>query len=507
MADPTINELLVAAASAEAPSFPPPGRIKSGGVDPLGLRQVNFDLMDRVLPGLNNVARHVRPFVVVTWACRRAKQLADAEGLPDARVDDLVDFVDRIEVIYAWSQFLRSPGADLPGRDVLASLMRRDKYDFGGDEWRRRCKAREFSTAFTAPVNYGPGLKTLGWVEAHPSHRRLLIARPEVDAALDAFEALIRDRLDHPAFSRFGAVEVTSLEARGWADAWADDTLTPVEQLTFGEMLVGAGAPASRRAGGALMIAAARHATTNETVRVRADMAGQPSNFVAPSDLSAASEAWRQVQVRQVFRLALEAIFSWIVGALQDGPKSTRALVAGFLVAVQDGSELDSAGAWLDLLGRDRPSPTAFLERIQSALRDRNDPDLAGAAAGALAFCLSEPPGEHDGAERADRLPLWRARQETETWSRAPTREYLGHVIDSWVLGQHVYWSVGRGLADARAGLRVLLRLRVVMDEGGWTLAPGASRPFPLPTPDRLQTALSLAKECGLLMAASSPLQ
>lgn len=33
-----------------------------GGVDPLGLRQINFDLMNDVFPGLNNVARYIRPF-------------------------------------------------------------------------------------------------------------------------------------------------------------------------------------------------------------------------------------------------------------------------------------------------------------------------------------------------------------------------------------------------------------------------------------------------------------
>jgi hypothetical protein len=53
---------------------------KFGGVDPLGLRQINFDLMDQVLPGLNNVARHIRPFVVAS-AWRRANQLAQSGGM------------------------------------------------------------------------------------------------------------------------------------------------------------------------------------------------------------------------------------------------------------------------------------------------------------------------------------------------------------------------------------------------------------------------------------------
>jgi hypothetical protein len=498
MPTPRLDELLAVAAAADGPAFPPPAQVKAGGVDPLGLRQVNFDLMDRVFPGLNNVARHIRPFVVVTWAARRARTLAEETGLGDAPVADLVDFLDRIEVIYAWSQFLRTPSSDLPGRDVLSSLSRRESYVFGGEDWRKRCEAREFSTAFTAPVNYGPALKSLGWVEAHPTHRRLLIPRPGVDAALDSFEALIVDRLDHAAFSRFGTVEVMSVEVRAWADAWADETITPTEQRTFREMLMGAGAPVARRAGAALMIAAARHAGTGDVVQVRTTMSGRPSNFEPSLHLSAAQRAWRVVQVRQVFRLALESMFSWIMGALADGPKSTSTLVEAFLAAMLDEPQSASVGAWLGRLPPDT-SPAELIQRLQHSLQDRSGVDLASGIAAGLAFCLSEPPGDHDGVERADRLPLWRARREAEAWRKAPTREFLGHVIDSWVLGQHVYWSVGRGLADARAGGRRLLRLRVVMDEGGWILAPGATRPIPVPTPDRLQTALSLAKECGLL--------
>jgi len=42
--------------------------------------------------------------------------------------------------------------------------------------------------------------------------------------------------------------------------------------------------------------------------------------------------------------------------------------------------------------------------------------------------------------------------------------EFVRHVIESWVLAQHAYWSVGRGLGDARAGGKVLLRLKIILD-------------------------------------------
>jgi hypothetical protein len=80
MAQPSIADLTATAASSEGPFFVPPIAYKFGGVDPLGLRQINFDLMDQVLPGLNNVARHVRPFVVVSWAWHRAIYIAKTQG-------------------------------------------------------------------------------------------------------------------------------------------------------------------------------------------------------------------------------------------------------------------------------------------------------------------------------------------------------------------------------------------------------------------------------------------
>ena len=139
------------------------------------------------------------------------------------------------------------------------------------------------------------------------------------------------------------------------------------------------------------------------------------------------------------------------------------------------------------------------MKRIEEALNVPTAPDLAPSITAALAFCLAEAPEQESDFERLDRLPLFRARREATAREAGSIKDFVRHVFESWVLAQHVYWSVGRGLADARAQGKTLLRLKVILDEGGWTLAPGASRGSPpLPTPDRLQTVASLARECGL---------
>jgi hypothetical protein len=471
-----------------------------GGVDPLGLRQINFDLMDQVFPGLNNVARHIRPFVLVAWAWRRANQLAKDQGSDKIPVDYLHDLVDRVEVIYVWSQFLRNPEADLPGRQVLGNLLQSERWTFGGSAWRQRRAIRRYSTALTAPINYGPALKMLGWVKTHPKYSEILLPTAAAAPALDTFQAKIADHLGHPAFNKFGSVTVTAEEVRRWSGAWALDSVTKAEAHTMTEMLFGAGAPVCRQMGGELMLAAAKHASTIQVDQLRGTMAGPPSRFKPPTRLMSTWESWRRIQVRQLFRLSLEALFYWILVSLEGKPKETDSLVNEFLLQVSFLPRRTSARKWLCAALTSATGPMELMERIGEALNLPSAPDLAPSITAALAFCLTEAPRQesHFDFERLDRLPLFRARRETRAREEGSIKDFVRHVFESWVLAQHVYWSVGRGLADARAQGKTLLRLRIILDEGGWTLAPGASHgSAPVPTPDRLQTMVSLAQECG----------
>ncbi len=501
MPQPSLADLTAAAANTDEPGFTPVSQIRLGGVDPLGLRQLNFDLMDKVFPALNNVARHIRPFVVVAWASRRAKQLAEAKGGNRIRADDMEDFVDRIEVIYAWSQFLRPEGADLPGSQFLGRLLDVDRFRFGGSQWAKVRKQRRDSTAFTAAINYGPSLKALGWVQPHPEHSRILIPADAAAPALDAFEKKIAGYLHHPAFSKFGSVDVARSEAETWSESWALEDATAAEKRVMKDMLLGSRAPIARRNGCALMIEATLCTSKTDAPDIRAAMAGLPSKFVPSDELRGTLTAWRLVQVRQLFRLSLEALFYWIFLEVGSGPKSSEALVELFMAQTTSRFSKDKGCDWLDATGVAGAGPTALMERIEEALGQAPSTDLAAAIADGIVFSLAEtPPNGHDLGRGEDRLPLSRARRETDKWAQAPAKDFIRHILESWVLAQHVYWSIGRGLADARARGKTILRLKVILEEGGWTRAPGATHASaPVPTPDRLQTALSLAQEIGLL--------
>lgn len=493
----TWPELEALALDAQEPALVSANLPRPGGVDPLGLRQLNFYLMDQVFPGINNVAEHIRPFTVVTWAWNRAARLANSQGLVKIKVSTLKDYVARVEVLFAWSQFLRNRDCGLPGRDVLTPLCRGGGFRFGGPAWEVMKGTRADSTALSAAINYGPALKAFGWIKADDTRSGAFIKGPQVDLALASLEEALGPFLGHPVFSSFGDVQVPASLAEAIAGAWALDTPADAERLTMRESLLGSRAPKSRKEAVELVIAANGFLGSASPVSsVRKAMCGAPELFRPPGPLIGAVQAWRVLQARQVFRLALESLLYWACTQLGSSPVTTRSLVQVFLK--QAGGAVN-ARAWLRPIHQEEMGPIHWLERLHLVLEGgATGLNLCQTIRFALAASLDDAPGRI-GMEREDRLPLARAVSEAEGWGDQPVVEFLTHVFDSWLFGQHVYWSVGRGLVDVRTQTRPILRLRVVMEETGWTRTPGALMSPPRATPDRLETMISLMREARLL--------
>jgi hypothetical protein len=225
-------------------------------------------------------------------------------------------------------------------------------------------------------------------------------------------------------------------------------------------------------------------------------MCGLPTTFAPPKHIEATAKAWRVLQVRQVFRLALESLFHWVLLKLRAEPMITSALVESFL---GEAGDAETTELWFTKVGDHLRGPCDWLDALRKSLLSGNrEMELPGVIRGALAACIQEAPPTA-GAENNERLPLSRAAKEAHNSVHSTPRILMTHVLDSWVIGQHVFWSVNRGMGDARAGRRMILRLRIALEEGGWTLTPGSAMPIPNATPDRLETALSLLREAGAL--------
>lgn len=499
MATPSLPDLISQSEASTGPRIPPPQQVRFGGIDPLGLRQTNFDLMDLVFPGVNNVARHIRPFTVVSWAWRRAGYVAAKEGREEISVALLQDFVARIEVLYVWSQFLRDRNADLPGRDVFAPLLQAEEYAFLGKEWKERQEVRRYSTALSSPINYGPSLKTLGWVVPHPSRPGVLMPSAEATAALNAFEKSIAAILPHPAFNQFEPITVQRAAVADWSQVWPLGLVTAAERDFMRSALRGAGSPIARQQGLALVLAADERFPDADRDNLRRFMCDAQSNSPLGPSVVHTSTVWNQIQVRQLFRLALESLLYWLRSVLADGPRTTSELVELFLDRSDTSAPANTTREWL----RSRQSPVGpveLIDRLNTALSDPGADNIESTVADAIALALREKDAEIDLIERNDRLPLSRVRREAQSWGTRRPKEFVRHILESWILAQHVYWSVGRGLADARARGKSILRLKIVLEEGGWTLTPSATVGSPpAPAGDRLETILSLAAESGLI--------
>ncbi|ETI64932.1 hypothetical protein C100_04710, partial [Sphingobium sp. C100] len=218
-----LNELLDTARSAGEARAVDRSKINFGGVDPLGLRQINFGLMDRVLPDLNNVASHIRPYTLMAWAWRRVRHVLERGKRQSAKPEEMRDFVDRIEAIYAWSQFLIDPRADIPGAQAMRPMLDAKQYRFGGEEWEARRNMRRYSTGFISPLNYGPSLRTMGWLIPVEGAAGIFQPDASLDPVLDAFERGFGAELGHEAFNRFGNVVVRRADAERWGKLWTMD--------------------------------------------------------------------------------------------------------------------------------------------------------------------------------------------------------------------------------------------------------------------------------------------
>lgn len=471
-----------------------PAGTGGGGVDPLGLRQINFDLMNEVFPGLNNVARHIRPFTVVTWAWRRTISLA-RERAVRLHVSDHEDFVARIEVAFIWSMLQKydSGDVDLPGKQLISSRWgEASRIRFGDDAWIDFVKARRNSTALTAAINYGPGLRALDFLVDDLDQPRVRIPGTATDAVLDSFETRLGPMLKHKLFRGWDTCTLKRSAAEEWADIWDMDDLLDEERTAMSDRLIGERASLNRRGGFKML--------TQSLADVEVDGEGAARHELYDNDDAAIADEvllWRRVQVRQAFRLALEALFEWMVAEIDGGTLTTNALVARLL----ERSECEAgatAREWFEAMTSDGISPVEAMDTLQACFP--TGVGVAEAALTTLAIAVMCDPVLYDRSERRERLPIAHAAADLARYADESPECFLEHAIESWIIAQHTYWSVGRGLADARAGAKRILRLRLVLEPGGWRVTRGrGSRGMPRPTPDRLRTSMSLAAESGLL--------
>lgn len=489
------------------------------GVDPLGLRQVNLDMMDRLLPGINNVTRHVRVYTLMTWAWWKAGQILSGDGAHGVWSQDMRDYVERVDAIFSWSQFRMRADSALPGSTVLPGKLEPPgspfAYDFATPEWDKLRKSRRNSTDLLGAIQYGPSIRGaggLGWLQAVEG---VFQPTDDVMSAVEAFDAVVAPHLPKCLLDPTHTL-LTFEELDAIAPIWDHRAPDETEREVFAERFFGNQEGerrdnnlAKRRGTLRLMLdalATAGKPCSLDTVRAR--MFGVDAPEIADPALRLPRHRWRVLQIRQLQRLAIEATYIAVEARLKSQSAGTTEIVA-FLIEDLNAAGVSTEGSAANMLEEafagwaDDPERAVF--NLMDALVDAQAGDTAAIPKLALAsvrcveiLARAEDSDEHgvsvmkEFEREPDRLPLGLMLARLTDVRDRPAREMLTEIVEAWVFGQHLRWSVMRG-GDGKQ------RLRVGLDEGGWKLLRGDMSATFGPTPDRLRSALRLCADCGLI--------
>lgn len=483
------------------PFWVAPVRIAPNGVDHIGIRQANFDLMDTVLPGINNVTRHVRPFSIMAWVFWKADQLTQQQG--NVTPSQVIAFQERVEVLFTWGH-KRDGATGLPGLRSNPPAAEPD----GSRRLTFRAWGRNHGNgSLLSATQYGPASKPgrgLGLLE--PTSRGLHAVRGHGIALAKALDEQLRkagelyEKLLNTLEERTGTEE----DADALLPFWRVGETTEIERKAFLDAFEAPQrAPAIRLLRRGLLREAG-------TLRARVAAAGVEAN---DDEERTAGASWLVLQLRQAQRFALDSLFAAAFDLAADsGGATVDEAVAEFRRAWAGDQASNSSllrsrwetlskqfGSIEDLrssFGYNQVCPLATFDQIRqdvwklgahATLQAVLDLAVSAARWGIVLGQNEEyqQPARIGGGTRLS-LVVWG--REVEHRIEAGDEAFLRWLLTDVVVSRHVATAAARSVGGAQ-------RLRLVIDDGRLTRFGGAPGvPF---TADRLDCALSLLKECN----------
>ena len=210
--------------------FLPPPSSENNGVDFLGLRQANLDMMAALIPGTNNVTSYIRPFSLLSWIFWKFHALCEKAGKDQPNSEELREFRERIEVLFTWGARLEdTPG--IPGKQAEPPA--------GGGSVPLTFKAWgrvQSSTSLIAALWYGPASKTatgLGFLE--PFRGGFFRATSKGVALAQALDGVLRTNagLYASLLDTLAPVSATEDDARALWALWGASSPTAAERQAF----------------------------------------------------------------------------------------------------------------------------------------------------------------------------------------------------------------------------------------------------------------------------------
>lgn len=491
------------------------------GVDFLGTRQANLDMLRELTGVYNNQVRSARQHAILAWAAWRfAENTRDRE---EVRPSEFITFLEAVETIQLVGQYEVADeiGASRGGlgSGSYQHLPPTGPIPLRFDEYRRTRQ-----TSALAAVQYGPSarppgldfLADVGGVSVPTKERgRALALALDRELRRSAHYAVLTR---HPLPGRLPRGAALDLARHGLVIPGAEGGRRPERAPYVSALFSLDGRPTGdRRAHTLALVLHALDVLGDEDDVGEHDLRahflawrGRPSPV--PPALESTLRRWQVFQVRQVQRFALETWLALVERWMDVGIASAADMVGQVDRALRGEADLarlserparEALDLWRDPLAwaEDRAPWELVWDVITPALgEDDLDTAAVGAARlylGSLALARVVVPGVGDLVQFAStggrpRLSLLESLRWWARRGRWAFRDVLGEFLEEQVLQQHVGVAVARFDNDRR-------RLRFSPGEEGWTLLPGTEPSTPGLTPDRLGAALALLEDVDLV--------
>lgn len=284
------------------------------GVDYLNLRQVNLDMMEECIPGLNNVTSHVRPYSVMCWVYWKAWQNAHRKPVT---ADEILILREKTESLFLWGHKLHGMGV-VPGRRAKVPAPLRGRVSLRFAAWHRSLK----NTSLQAAVQYGPSLLQLGFLQKTDEGIYRVTSRGEILA--EALDARLSKRTAYRVLDTQSETSAVESDADDLFEAWRYDRASERERSEFRQALYVESAigqsrsPVARRSTMIWLVLdllrRARRPLTGVELRDAIAYRRLPRRRSLPFEGPPLqqSKKWQFLLVRQLHRLALETSMGWM---------------------------------------------------------------------------------------------------------------------------------------------------------------------------------------------------
>lgn len=501
------------------------------GVDFLGLAALNERLVALCLPGISNVTRYMRAYSAMSWmAWRFSEHLKKSIGGSRVSERDIQRafrrFREKVELLFTLGN---------PDFSQIAGQTRRTFLPDGVQRFPLEFKAfGDYKISWLDAAVYGPSLNSdsgLGFLQRAPGIAYRPTPRGEELAT--ALDESLRRSVYYGELADVERNTGTNAMVKDLGKRWAVRGSSAKERTAFRKAFFPDGAGeegsslhANRVAMLKLVIRALRALRGRGTVdEVRQTIARGADPNGRSIDLSACEKTqsvWAVLQIRQLQRLAHEALLRWLELVLLDPPADLKGLtarhladLAGMRVAkyfkVESTAPLSTVFSKLNkgnprdyyLAGLARPEidPFAILADLLGMESELQDQRLPGAAVYALALCCNQAkviatkPNQERWLEAGgrSRLSLKALVDLFAAYSDSDIAIFSRVLIESCVVGQHLAVTAAKlepgknkyRFITTESGLRLLIRPNQVT-----RLAV---------TGDRLENAMELMMDCGLL--------